>query len=423
MALLRIKQKAKIHNKFHLVLTDAKTGRVKQEAWAYNILLNRFFGANGTSGSIFHPYYSSVRYFGTVFSAIRVGSGTGELSPSRQDLFTPLAAKAIGEADLFDRTYNFDLLQASVTMRAIWNETELQNTTIREIGYANGTGVNVALSHALLQDSEGNPIALNKGQFDVLTVYATIFVQLVDNYNSQNFGFVQGTHATYRNGLLDLFFRNANLRSGFTSERAFALNLGTSGSPVSATQQHILTSVLQIRHDQNVASDTGWISTTFSYANKNLLFKYRIQANQANTTAGIKEIGLRFWQHAHGFGPGAGLASMVLPVFRSVLPLSNVFTGRAITGEEIGTGDGAQTVFTTQWAPIKEASSPVVYVNGVEQQTGVTVNKATGQVTFNVAPAAGTAVTIDYYVEFIPKDANHVLDIEFAIQFADGNAV
>jgi hypothetical protein len=40
---------------------------------------------------------------------------------------------------------------------------------------------------------------------------------------------------------------------------------------------------------------------------------------------------------------------------------------------------------------------------------------------FDTAPANGLVVDVDYDVEYIPKDVNHVVDIGFAIQFGDGN--
>lgn len=76
--------------------------------------------------------------------------------------------------------------------------------------------------------------------------------------------------------------------------------------------------------------------------------------------------------------------------------------------EPIGTGNGAQTQFqltkrytsggATEYRPI---SKPVVgtvqlYVNGVLQTSGVSVNTATGIVTFTAPPAAATSITASF---------------------------
>ena len=39
----KLKQHAVIHNRFDVIVQDAKTGKVKQTAVAYNIILNQWF--------------------------------------------------------------------------------------------------------------------------------------------------------------------------------------------------------------------------------------------------------------------------------------------------------------------------------------------------------------------------------------------
>lgn len=78
------------------------------------------------------------------------------------------------------------------------------------------------------------------------------------------------------------------------------------------------------------------------------------------------------------------------------------------TGEVIGTGDGSTTAFqlvksytsgaTTISRDIKKpvSGTVVVYVDDVEQESGVSVNTATGVVTFSSAPAADAVITADF---------------------------
>jgi hypothetical protein len=110
------------------------------------------------------------------------------------------------------------------------------------------------------------------------------------------------------------------------------------------------------------------------------------------------------------------------PIFRSVVPIPGVWDGYTSEGEELGTGDGVETVFTTKWSPIVE-DSETIYVDGVAQtkNTDYTINYETGEIVFTIAPAEGTAVSVDYSILFIPKDENHVLDVSFTLQFADSN--
>lgn len=78
------------------------------------------------------------------------------------------------------------------------------------------------------------------------------------------------------------------------------------------------------------------------------------------------------------------------------------------TGQAIGTGNGSVTTFqlvktyvsggiTSTRTITKPVSGTVkIYVNAVEQTSGVSVNTATGIVTFTVAPANGAAISADF---------------------------
>ncbi len=70
-----------------------------------------------------------------------------------------------------------------------------------------------------------------------------------------------------------------------------------------------------------------------------------------------------------------------------------------ITGEEVGTGDGANAEFTLGYSNVQDGSL-TVYVDAVEQTitTDYTVVLATGAITFEAGsiPANGKAVTADY---------------------------
>lgn len=84
------------------------------------------------------------------------------------------------------------------------------------------------------------------------------------------------------------------------------------------------------------------------------------------------------------------------------------WTDYAANGAPIGTGDGATTVFQLSKRytsgssyETRAISKPVsgsvhVYKNGVLQTSGVSVDAATGAVTFSVAPANGVAITADF---------------------------
>lgn len=68
-----------------------------------------------------------------------------------------------------------------------------------------------------------------------------------------------------------------------------------------------------------------------------------------------------------------------------------------VTGEQIGTGDGAVTVFYLDRQNIKDASY-TFYSNGAAlvEGTDYTLGQDNGLLTFMVAPAAGAAITGSY---------------------------
>lgn len=75
---------AKVHNKFELILTDAKTGAVKQSVTCYNIVLNSFFNRLVNR-------QSKLGY-------ILLGTGTGTPVVTRTSLFTHQPDQCPGQA-------------------------------------------------------------------------------------------------------------------------------------------------------------------------------------------------------------------------------------------------------------------------------------------------------------------------------------
>ncbi len=74
--------------------------------------------------------------------------------------------------------------------------------------------------------------------------------------------------------------------------------------------------------------------------------------------------------------------------------------GDAVTGEDVGTGDGGTTMFWLNNNPVKPGSE-TVYLDSTET-TSYTMDYYWGLITFDTAPAAGVAITADYeYIEYV----------------------
>jgi hypothetical protein len=142
-----------VHNRFDFVVADAKTGEVKQTASAYNIILNHMWNEL-IDGQDF-------------FRAIYFGTGTGTLAATRTSLFTQLGYKS---ATLVEQV--MALPTSYVKKSIVLNPEEYVGYTLTEVGVYGYSGLN---THALLEDSEGNPITIEKSATDIVTIYATIF--------------------------------------------------------------------------------------------------------------------------------------------------------------------------------------------------------------------------------------------------------
>lgn len=148
-----------IHNRFDFIVTDAKTGEVKRKVTSYNMILNQC-------------YTRLVRGY-QFLSDIRVGTGTGTLDASRTTLFTDLT----GKSAVFD-SINY----AAKTPWSRWYiqfaPEEIVGSIITEVGLAYSSGASCMVTHSLLKDDEGNTISITKTDSEVLTIYATIYVNL-----------------------------------------------------------------------------------------------------------------------------------------------------------------------------------------------------------------------------------------------------
>lgn len=115
---------------------------------------------------------------------------------------------------------------------------------------------------------------------------------------------------------------------------------------------------------------------------------------------------------AHGIKTGAQLEALIA-FFRSRQGRGYGFRFKdwsdySTTGQQIGVGDGStvsfqlikdytsgsETVSRNVNKPVD--NSVVIYVDSVEQESGVSVDTTTGIVTFDVAPSAAEVVTSDF---------------------------
>lgn len=162
-----------IHNRFDIEIVDSKTGAKRAEARAYNVVCNNLWNElNKSHTTNKHKWFHSITY----------GRGTGTPSADDTDLFDTIASKTAS-----DLTYGWDYENAVCWIRKSIHIDELTSNgeTITEIGIRSYGGV--LCTHAMLQDMNGNQISIEKGDTDILNIYATVYVhvapELVDVNN------------------------------------------------------------------------------------------------------------------------------------------------------------------------------------------------------------------------------------------------
>lgn len=355
-----IKVNVNLHNVFDIEVRDVRTNELKQTAQAFNLILDGM--------------YNRLCNLQSFFRYISFGSGTGAIEPTRTTLFNRLASKAITEVERsLKLAENNGYLKRMIQIMP----EEHVGATITEVGIGESNGT--IYTHALIKDSEGNPISIVKTETDVVTIYATVFFNMVNPYdNTQWIGEEYGNHnfrrfSTYNSGSSSnngIWFGNLLLnylafdgvgsypnRYGLKEYKPFLL-VGSSRTKNNPYAQPIAAPI---------GGSSAAIVPTADVANKRLNFpRCRLDVNTGNGP--IKEISLAYFRTVE-----QGSRFQTLPLFRTTLPAAGLFTQYDITNESLGEGDGIRTEFNFKWDDIIPGSAHI-FINGVEVSTGITIN-------------------------------------------------
>ncbi len=142
-----------LHNRFDIVKNGEWVG------FAENIVLNAM--------------YSRLCNFSTHFVNIHFGTGAGTPTPDRTSLFSHLGTKAAVDEEIIKA-----LPTSRYTRKITLNPEEYVGSTITEVGIAYGSVISNLITHAMIKDSEGNPLSISKTDLDVIVIYATVFISL-----------------------------------------------------------------------------------------------------------------------------------------------------------------------------------------------------------------------------------------------------
>lgn len=336
---MKINARCGVRNTFTIHVDNIETGE-HREYKAHNIILNSMWDRL----TAFNPYFVNIHY----------GQGDAEFNnPARTTLNSFLGTKA---AVHVSRSAAYPTSQWRQMI--VLQPDEEVGKTIKEVGIAYGSTASYLLTHAPIQDSEGNPIQLGpKLATEIYTIYADIFVSLWGDYGAY----------FYANGL-----RNYLL-----------------GTATMATDQ------IAVGFHPDDAALTKSSTRTRNASEKWVQGKVRFEAADYN-----RDVRFLRW------------VNMGMQI---ELPRPDVWEGIEKEGVILGAGDGSNKTFAV---PNSGISDLVVYVNDVEQTEGTDWDfDILGNVEFGTAPASALSVTADYFCPYIPKDSDHVLDVTFRLNF------
>lgn len=302
-----IKLNSSIHNRFDIEVIDARSGEVKQKAQAENVVLDQLWTSNA--------------YLGNWADYLHYGSGSGTPSASDTELFSYVGRRSMGPVNTTaDRVNGI----ASRRWKVTFSENEAVGVTFTEVGVGSSS---LLYTHAMLQDMNGNPISITKTNTDILNIYSTIFMHCSDTEHIIPVGIARNICTGAGGGSSNY---NVRLLKGVNDLYRITAVMGSTILPA--------------------AGKKG----TFSIA--------RIPVDSCNA-GGIYHIGLSTSGYTED---------------EIIIPVSSFYAGDDIVGEAIGTGDGTNTNFATQFDFPENAE---IFVDGVKQNSGVTVKRMTGELT------------------------------------------
>jgi len=316
---MQVKQKVLLHNKFEVKVVDAVSGKVKQTAVGYNVITDYYFKSRLTA--------SPLGKTTDLLTYIALGTGTGTPAITDTALFTHLTRKAV---TTLETVYEYPT--SHITKQIKLEATECNGSNITEVGFEgrySGTWSTYyyLTTHAMLQDSEGNQIAIAKTDTDVVYITATFYATYTASGFGDN-GIYPEAESNYLvrwllTGSVDGYVRfgrfaldySSDLNTNYTSSKSYSFT-GGSGSM------------------DNYQYDLPVVTFLDSECNNRI----------------VKQFGIA------GFGA-------------FTFPDHDVFPPYAVDHLVIGEGDGETTEFNIK-CPLIQAGTPRVFVNDVELTEG-----------------------------------------------------
>ena len=321
---MKVKQKVSLHNRFDIEVRDSRTGKIRQRAYAENIILNQAWAQILATG---RDWFNSIAY----------GTGTGTILATRTALFTPLSIKTATDS-VFVSDFENNFL--SHRQKIVLIETEHIGAQISEVGIASSSS-NTLCTHALIKDMSGNSVTINKTDVDVVTIYATVFLHPNTEYGTgvSVLDFCRDTTGTYGvGGFIRTILGRRCTTPYYSADWGYRIGVYTGD---------------ENSRDTIAAYLTVKAMATLDTATKKAVFYQRIPSDSANVN-GLRSF-IIFGNNMDGTdGVNSG------PSFIGRLRSTSLTQAQVV--EQIGTGDDDTTDFSTTFPFIP--SGTVIKVDG-----------------------------------------------------------
>lgn len=381
--IMHIKAGVKLHNEFDIEVKDIRTGAIIQRGHAENIVLNNMYA--------YLVNTENKTYSARAYSRIKYGSGTGTLAATRTSLFSEKGWK---EKTVVEYEHNPAGTPSYCKSKIVILPNENVGDTLTEVGLAqffNGT----LLTHAMIKDSEGNLLPIGpKTSTQEITIYSTVYAEV-----------------TLPDGM-DLLIPSGG--NALLHRLLGSANYGAISNPTSPEIE------VYASADKTATDATQLYTSSYLYKSDKTSFSVADSANKKSSTPRVRfettEGNGKIWSISMAFDTIRGM-------FRILLPCA-LWEGYHFESESIGVGDGSTTNFVLPWSDINDTKTYAFYEDGVllTEGTDYELSNTVGEtsITFYTAPADTLPITGDWWVDYIPKDDKHVLDLTFSIQYSEG---
>ena len=344
-----------IHNKFEIEVIDANTGEKKASAKAYNCvcnqlwyqLLNTFKGSVHAGG--YNTKYTNYNGADNYFNYLHFGEGTGEPAPEDTQLFQFSGYISPEGYGTWKSTFN-PIYGGSYTRKFILGQDKAVGIIISEVGIGKTTDQTSLMTHAMLQDMNGNPITIEKTDTDIINFYATVYSEIQTSIPKDSIG----TGITIVDSDAYLARQMCGAPDGYIRSNNMWFRIDD------VNEASVISSGLL------PAKNSKGGSCTVDIDNKEVNFTCsRFGVNDFNTGRGSIGVSWNFVSLGYVYSAGPtmsaiGSASMPTIIFDC---RGSWWEPYQILGESIGTGDGQNSDFKTKF-PL--ADNMKLYVNGVE---------------------------------------------------------